>query len=265
MSDILAEICAQKRLDVAAAKAAVPQAALERRLASAPPVRDFIGALGDAVARGAYGLIAEIKKASPSHGLIRPEFSPAALAQAYESAGAACLSVLTEGPYFQGHPDHLIAARAATNRPVLRKDFTLDAYQVIEARAIGADAILLIMAALDDDTARTLEALAHSLGLAVLIEVHDADELDRALRLTSPLIGVNNRNLKSLKTDLTTTERLAAALPADRLLVSESGLQNKADLDRMAMVGAKRFLVGESLLRTGDVARATRLLLTGQP
>jgi indole-3-glycerol phosphate synthase len=261
MTDILAEIIARKRTDIAAARTAIPLAALDRTARDQTPPRGFVAALRRALAAGRYGLIAEIKKASPSHGLIRPDFQPQAIAQAYESAGATCLSVLTDTPYFQGTIGHLQEARAACTLPVLRKDFMIDPYQVVEARAIGADCILLIMAALDDGRAAELEAAALELGLDVLVEVHDRAELDRALRLRTPLIGVNNRNLKTLKTDLATTIELAAALPADRLAVSESGLQNSQDLARMAAGGAHCFLVGESLLRQQDIAAATRALL----
>jgi indole-3-glycerol phosphate synthase len=261
MTDILAEIVARKRQDIATAKQAHPLDALDRAARGQSPPRGFVAALRRALAEGRYGLIAEIKKASPSHGLIRPDFDPEAIARAYEAAGASCLSVLTDTPYFQGTVAHLQTARAACALPVLRKDFMVDPYQVVEARAIGADCILLIMAALSDAQAAELEATAIEFRLDVLIEVHDRAELDRALRLRSPLIGVNNRNLKTLKTDLATTVELAAALPADRLAVSESGLQTAADLARMAAIGARCFLVGESLLRHQDVAAATRALL----
>src|SRR5712691_8569096 len=261
MADVLAEICAEKRAHVARRKSARPELALRALLAEVPPVRPFAAALEHQVAHASYGLIAEIKKASPSRGLIRVDFDPAALAQAYEAGGATCLSVLTDTPYFQGSDDHLRAARAACGLPVLRKDFILDAYQVVESRALGADCILLIMAALDDGSARELAAAASELRLDVLVEVHDRAELDRALRLGTRLIGINNRDLKSLKVDLHTTEKLAPLVPAGRIVVGESGLNDPADLDRLAAAGARCFLVGESLMRAGDVAAATRRLL----
>ncbi|MGB8839950.1 MAG: indole-3-glycerol phosphate synthase TrpC [Aliidongia sp.] len=266
MTDILAKIIAHKRVEVAVAKEKAPIDVLER-LAEVPRPggsrpRGFVTALRYALEKGQYGLIAEIKKASPSHGLIRADFDPAAIAAAYQAAGAACLSVLTDRAHFQGTADDLRAARAAPcTLPVLRKDFMIDPYQVVEARAMGADCILLIMAALSDDQAAELEATARKWELDVLVEVHDRAELDRALRLKTPLIGINNRNLKTLKTDLATTIELAAALPADRLAVSESGLQNATDLARMAAIGVRCFLVGESLLRHADIAAATRALL----
>jgi molybdenum cofactor biosynthesis protein MoaC len=261
MSDVLAEICAEKRAHVLRQKAAYPEAALRARLDRAPPLRAFARALEDRIAEGRYGLIAEIKKASPSRGLIRADFDPPRLAQAYEAGGATCLSVLTDTPYFQGSDDDLRAARAACHLPVLRKDFILDPYQVLESRVLGADCILLIMAALDDDTARELAATAAELGLDVLVEVHDRAELDRALRLDARLIGINNRDLKTLKVDLHATESLAPLVPPGRIIVGESGLNTPADLDRLAAVGARCFLVGESLMRAPDVAAATRRLL----
>lgn len=261
MTDILAEIIARKRLDIAAAQVSAPIDQLDRTARATPPPRGFIAALRRSLDAGRYGLIAEIKKASPSHGLIRPDFDPQAIARAYQAAGASCLSVLTDTPYFQGTVADLQAARAACTLPVLRKDFMVDPYQVVEARAIGADCILLIMAALGDGQAAELEAVALDFGLDVLVEVHDRAELDRAFRLKTPLIGINNRNLKTLKTDLATTVELAAGLPPDRLAVSESGLQGPADLARIAAHGVRCFLVGESLLRQRDVAAATRTLL----
>src|SRR6266568_2712566 len=261
MTDVLAEICAKKRAHVARHKAARPEPALRALLAEVPPVRPFAAALEHQVAHASYGLIAEIKKASPSRGLIRADFDPPGLAQAYEAGGATCLSVLTDGPYFQGADEHLQAARGACGLPVLRKDFILDPYQVVESRVLGADCILLIMAALDDGAARELAAAAGELGLDALVEVHDRAELDRALRLGARLIGINNRTLKTLKVDLRTTERLAPLVPPGHVIVGESGINDPADLDRLAAAGARCFLVGESLMRAGDVAAATRRLL----
>ncbi|TAL03022.1 MAG: indole-3-glycerol phosphate synthase TrpC [Rhodospirillaceae bacterium] len=261
MTDVLTKIAEIKRATVAGRKKTVPLAEVERAAAVAPPTRGFAAALTAKADAGAYGLIAEIKKASPSAGLIRADFDPAALARAYERGGAACLSILTEEDHFQGSDAHLKSARAATTLPVLRKDFMLDPYQVIEARVIGADCILLIMAMIDDVLAAELEATARGVGLDVLIEVHNHAELERALRLRSSLIGVNNRDLKTLKVDLAVTEQLARLLPAGRALVCESGLKTPADLVRMARAGARRFLIGESLMRQSDVATATAALL----
>jgi indole-3-glycerol phosphate synthase len=262
ISDKLAEICATKRLEVAARKASYPSGHLSHWPAPSP-VRGFEAALRARVATG-FALIAEIKKASPSKGLIRADFDPPAHARAYESGGAACLSVLTDAPYFQGHEDYLIAARAACTLPVLRKDFMVDPWQVAEARAMGADAILIIVAALDDSAMAEIESAARDQQMDVLVEVHDETELDRALSvLKSRLIGVNNRNLRTFDVDLRTTLRLAARTPADVLLVCESGIATYDDCLAMADGGVRCFLVGESLMRADDVAAATHLLLTG--
>jgi molybdenum cofactor biosynthesis protein MoaC len=261
MRNVLAEICAEKRAHVARAKSLRPEAALLAELSEAPPVRPFAAALERHLAEGRYGLIAEIKKASPSAGLIREDFDPAGLAHAYQTGGASCLSVLTDMPYFQGSDDDLAAARAAVRLPVLRKDFILDPYQVLQSRLIGADCILLIMAALSDAEAAELASAAAELGLDGLAEIHDGAELDRALRLPVRLIGINNRNLKTLETDLRTTEALAPEVPADRIVVAESGIRRPEDLDRLAAAGARCFLVGESLMREPDVAAAARRLL----
>ena len=260
MRDVLAEICIEKRAHVARRKAVVSEAAL-LGFSRAPPLRSFAAALEQHLAEGRYGLIAEIKKASPSAGLIRRDFDPSTLARAYKAGGASCLSVLTDTPYFQGSDDDLGAARSAVRLPVLRKDFIVDPYQIIESRRIGADCVLLIMAVLSDGLATELAAVAAELGLDVLAEVHDGAELDRALQLDVRLIGTNNRNLKTLETDLRTTEVLAPQVPPDRLLVAESGIKHPGDLDRLAAAGARCFLVGESLMREADVAAATRQLL----
>jgi indole-3-glycerol phosphate synthase len=260
VSDALARICEVKREHVAACKRERPMSELERSLPSDPP-RGFVRALRRAVAAGRFGLIAEIKKASPSKGLIRAHFDPPALALAYAEGGAACLSVLTATEYFLGADRDLVEARAGVDLPCLRKDFILDPYQVVETRALGADCMLLIMAARDDWEAQELAALAADLEMDVLVEVHDAAELDRALRLDTRLIGINNRNLKTLRVDPATTEELAPRVPADRLVVAESGLESHRDLERMAAAGARCFLVGEALMRQADVRAATAALL----
>ncbi|WP_157217175.1 indole-3-glycerol phosphate synthase TrpC [Flavisphingomonas formosensis] len=263
MADKLIEICDRKRLHVAERKRAISLAELEARAANQSGPRGFRAALDSKVAAGGFGLIAEIKKASPSKGLIRPDFDPPAHARAYQEGGAACLSVLTDEPFFQGSDTYLEAARAAVALPCLRKDFMVDPWQVTEARALGADAILIIVAALDDGQMAEIEAAAIARGMDALIEVHDASELDRALKLQSRLIGVNNRNLKDFTVDLARTEELAGRAPAGCTFVAESGLGSKADLDRLSAHGVNCFLVGESLMRQSDVTAATRRLLTG--
>ena len=262
MTNRLDAICATKRDEVQQRKGLATLDDLDRKAASAGPPRGFRRALEERASAG-FGLIAEIKKASPSKGLIRADFRPAEHAMAYAQGGAACLSVLTDAPYFQGHEDYLTEARAACPLPVLRKDFTLDPWQVAEARAIGADAILIIVAALEDGAMAEIEAAALERGMDVLVEVHDEAELERAARLRSRLIGVNNRDLKTFRTDLATTERLAPLAPEGALLVGESGIATHADVAHLAVSGVRCFLVGESLMRQDDVAAATRALLGG--
>ena len=262
MPDVLARICGDVRADVAARRAVRSVDALRSEISGRHDTpRGFGYALKQATIAGKYGLIAEIKKASPSGGLIRPDFDPPSLAKAYQAGGGTCLSVLTEMKHFQGDPAHLKAARAAVDLPILRKDFMLEPWQVYESRAMGADCILLIMAALTDAEARELEQVAISLDLDVLVEVHDREELERALLLETSLIGINNRNLKTLKTDLATTEELAPLVPPDRFLIAESGIRNTSDLRRLSAVGPNCYLVGESLMRQDDIVSAVRELL----
>jgi indole-3-glycerol phosphate synthase len=252
MSDILERILATKRVEVARAKRTRPSADVKRAAATRGDVRDFVGAMRSRIARGAPVVIAEVKKASPSKGVLRADFDPASIGASYARHGAACLSVLTDAEYFQGAPEHLAAARAASGLPVLRKDFVVDSYQVHEARALGADAILLIVAALSDAQLTEFEAAATALGLAVLVEVHDAAELERALALSTPLIGINNRNLRTFETALATTLDLLPRIPPDRIVVTESGILAPADVARMRAAGVNAFLVGEAFMRAPD-------------
>jgi indole-3-glycerol phosphate synthase len=260
MSDILQRILASKREEVAAARRAVPDAEIERRARAAPAARDFAGAIRARLAAGKPAVIAEVKRASPSKGLLRENFDPAAIAKSYAAAGAACLSVLTDREYFQGAPEHLAAARAACALPALRKDFILEPYQVLESRALGADCILLIAAALEPGALRALEKRAHELGMAVLVEVHDAAELEAALVLQTPLLGVNNRNLRSFETTLDTTLGLLPKIPAGRIVITESGIVAPADVARMRSHGVNAFLVGEAFMRAPEPGEALRRL-----
>ena len=259
--DVLARIAAYKRLEIKQAKNLVPEPEIRRRADQAPPRRDFVAGMKRHLAAGRPALIAEIKKASPSKGLIREDFDPPSLALAYAEGGATCLSVLTDEPSFQGHPDFLRQARDASGLPVLRKDFMFEPYQVYQSRAWGADCILVIMACVTDAEANALMLTAHELGMDVLVEVHDAQELKRALSLDARLIGINNRDLRTFDVSLSTTETLAPLIPNNRLVVSESGIGGRQDIIRLGQAGVRSFLVGESLMRCADVRGATHTLL----
>jgi indole-3-glycerol phosphate synthase len=263
MTNVLDEICAKKRAHITAQKGLVSEAMLHEAALRVTPPRGFHSALKKRVTSGGVGLIAEVKKASPSRGLIRADFDPATIAKAYEKGGATCLSVLTDTPYFQGTDEHLIAARVAVTLPVLRKDFMLDPYQILESRSLGADAVLIIMAALTDDMARELATLSHDLGMDALVEVHDETELERALaHVPSKLIGINNRSLKTLEVSLATSESLRTRIPEDYTVVCESGIATAADIARMRAADMHCFLVGESLMREENIEAATRTLLS---
>jgi len=262
VSDILQRILATKREEIAAARAATPPAALERRARAAPAPRDYEGALRAAIAAGRAAVIAEVKRASPSKGLLRADFDPAAIARSYEAGGASCLSVLTDRQYFQGEAAHLVAAHGACALPVLRKDFVIEPYQVFESRAWGADCILLIAAALEEASMRELESIAHGLGMAVLVEVHDANELDIALRLRTPLVGINNRDLRTFETRLERTLELAPRVPAGRIVVTESGIASRNDVERLRERGINAFLIGEAFMRAPDPGAALSVLFS---
>lgn len=261
MADVLQRILETKRAEIRAAKAEVPPAEIERRARGAPPARDFVGALRAKIAAGRPAVIAESKRVSPSRGLLRERYDPAEIARSYERGGAACLSVLTDREYFQGAPEHLEAARAACALPVLRKDFMLDAYQVYEARAMGADCILLIASAIDSALMWELEGVALDLGMAVLVEVHDGAELERALQLRTPLVGINNRDLRTFETRLETTLRLHARVSAPRIVVSESGIVDRSDVLHLWQAGVRAYLVGEAFMRVSDPGDALSELM----
>jgi len=265
VADVLQRILGTKREEVRAARAALPLAELERRARAAPPPRDFVGALRAKIGAGQPAVIAEAKRASPSKGLLRADFDPASIARSYEQGGAACLSVLTDREYFQGVPEHLAQARAACALPVLRKDFMLDAYQVFEARAMGADCILLIVAALAPAQMRELELVALGLGMAVLVEVHDGAELEAALELRTPLVGINNRNLRTFEVRLETSLQLRARVPATRIVVAESGIATAGDVNRLWQAGINAFLVGEAFMRAEDPGAALSALFNIEP